>query len=67
MAGQRLAQRLAGEDVEEPELDQKLVVRGQRDRADNQRLGISYDNYNINGANSFGNLGIDWGYRLEFR
>lgn len=33
---------------------------------DNQRIGLSYDNYNINGTNSFGNLGIDWGYRLEF-
>ena len=33
---------------------------------ENQRLGLSYDNYNINGANSLGNLGIDWGYRLEF-
>lgn len=33
---------------------------------DNQRIGLSYDNYNINGTNSFGNLGVDWGYRLEF-
>jgi translocation and assembly module TamB len=33
---------------------------------DNQRLGVSYDNYNISGTNSFGNLGVDWGYRLEF-
>ncbi len=33
---------------------------------DNQRVGISYDNYNNTGANSLGNLGIDWGVRLEF-
>ncbi|MFK7986146.1 MAG: translocation/assembly module TamB domain-containing protein [Sandaracinaceae bacterium] len=33
---------------------------------DNMRLGASYDNYNIDPANSFGNLGVDWGYRLEF-
>ncbi len=33
---------------------------------DNQRVGISYDNYNNTGANSLGNLGIDWGFRLEF-
>lgn len=32
---------------------------------DNQRVGVSYDNYN-NVGNSFGNLGIDWGVRLEF-
>jgi translocation and assembly module TamB len=33
---------------------------------DNMRVGLSYDNYNIDSANSFGNLGVDWGYRLEF-
>jgi translocation and assembly module TamB len=33
---------------------------------DNQRIGISYDNYNNTSANSLGNLGIDWGIRLEF-
>ncbi|MGE0785650.1 MAG: translocation/assembly module TamB domain-containing protein [Sandaracinaceae bacterium] len=33
---------------------------------ENQHVGVSYDNYNITGTNSFGNLGVDWGYRLEF-
>lgn len=33
---------------------------------DNQRVGVSYDNYNQTSGNSFGNLGIDWGVRLEF-
>ncbi|HJL15098.1 MAG TPA: translocation/assembly module TamB domain-containing protein [Sandaracinaceae bacterium LLY-WYZ-13_1] len=33
---------------------------------DNQRIGLSYDNYNVTGTASFGNLGVDWGYRLEF-
>ncbi len=33
---------------------------------ENQRVGVSYDNYNNTSANSFGNLGIDWGFRLEF-
>lgn len=32
----------------------------------NQRVGVSYDNYNQTSGNSFGNLGIDWGVRLEF-
>ncbi len=33
---------------------------------DNQRVGVSYDNYNNTSGNSFGNLGVDWGVRLEF-
>ena len=33
---------------------------------DNQRLGVSYDNYNYDGTSSFGNLGADWVYHLEF-
>ena len=33
---------------------------------DNQRVGLSYDNFNVTGGSSFGNLGVDWGYRLEF-
>ncbi|HEY8426754.1 MAG TPA: translocation/assembly module TamB domain-containing protein, partial [Sandaracinaceae bacterium] len=32
---------------------------------ESQRVGVSYDNYNNTGANSLGNLGIDWGVRLE--
>lgn len=33
---------------------------------DRNRLEVSYDNYNVNGTNSLGNLGLDWGFRLEF-
>ena len=33
---------------------------------DNQRVGVSYDNYNYDGTSSFGNLGVDWVYHLEF-
>jgi len=33
---------------------------------ENNRVGISYDNYNYDGTNSFGNLGADWVYHLEF-
>ena len=33
---------------------------------ENQRLGASYDNYNYDGTSSFGNLGVDWVYHLEF-
>ena len=33
---------------------------------ENQRVGVSYDNYNYDGTSSFGNLGIDWVYHLEF-
>jgi len=33
---------------------------------ENQRVGVSYDNYNYDGTSSFGNLGVDWVYHLEF-
>lgn len=33
---------------------------------ENQRVGASYDNYNYDGTSSFGNLGVDWVYHLEF-
>lgn len=33
---------------------------------ENQRIGVSYDNYNYTGTSSFGNLGVDWVYHLEF-
>jgi translocation and assembly module TamB len=33
---------------------------------ESQRIGVSYDNYNNTSANSLGNLGIDWGIRLDF-
>jgi translocation and assembly module TamB len=33
---------------------------------DQTRLQASYDNYNVVGANSFGNLGLDVVFRLEF-
>lgn len=33
---------------------------------ENQRVGVSYDNYNLDGTSSFGNLGVDWVYHLEF-
>lgn len=44
--------------------DVRAAVEVQLD--ENQRVGVSYDNYNNTGANSLGNLGIDWGVRLEF-
>ncbi len=33
---------------------------------EHNRVGISYDNYNYDGTSSFGNLGADWVYHLEF-
>ncbi|HHH26939.1 MAG TPA: hypothetical protein ENK57_01120, partial [Polyangiaceae bacterium] len=33
---------------------------------ENNRVGVSYDNYNYDGTSSFGNLGVDWVYHLEF-
>ncbi|MEZ4335192.1 MAG: translocation/assembly module TamB domain-containing protein [Sandaracinaceae bacterium] len=44
------------------------VFRGAVDLTidENQRVGVSYDNYNYAGTSSFGNLGVDWVYHLEF-
>lgn len=42
----------------------RAAVEVQLDRS--QRIGVSYDNYDNTSANSLGNLGVDWGIRLEF-